>query len=218
MGLLCAMFDCQNEAINLWGMNGEYILFRCKRCKKEKIYCVRENRDLTNDEKGREFMYKMMSSPDFSLACQIHSEFVKVERDYPLNLNKREELFKEIQKKYNLPSSNRPADPVIMLEKGLWIEKRNMDQGEVEEKIKPESKPKKEKDKKMTGRIQRPVRGESEFFTNEVQPVKYKFEESESNDLESMNLESLKELESRYVQEEKYEKAAEVRDRINKLK
>jgi hypothetical protein len=239
MGILCKMFDHQNDAINFWGEECEYILFRCKRCKHEEIYCSYEGRTLPNDEMGKKILNKMMEDKQFSLACHIHDRFVMAEFNNAFKFKKQEEEFKKIQKEFDLPSSKRVPCPVEMFKAGLWIDKE-----EKKSKSKPKNisidKPKSIEDLKLKGRTNKidtdytkdsiegekplePVGENSDFqfegqYTNEVEPVIYNFQKSVKVPTGGETLEQLERLEKIYVENENYEKAAEIHQKIQKLK
>ena len=246
MGILCKMFDHQNDAINFWGEECEYILFRCKRCKHEEIYCSYEGKTLPNDEMGKKILNKMMEDKQFSLACHIHDRFVMAEFNNVFNFKKQEEEFKKIQKEFDLPSSKRVPCPVEMFKAGLWIDKE-----EKKSKSKPRNptllkirdisidKPKSIEDLKPKGRTNKidtdytkdsiegekplePVGENSDFqfegqYTNEVEPVIYNFQNKKDN-MEGETLEQLERLEKIYVDNENYEKAAEIHRKIQNIK
>jgi hypothetical protein len=239
MGILCKMFDHQNDAINFWGEECEYILFRCKRCKHEEIYCSYEGRTLPNNELGHKIMKKMMDDKEFSDACHIHNLFVMAEFNNAFNFKKQKEEYKKIRDKFNLPSDNRPACPVELYKAGLWIDKEPKSNSKSEPAKKPKPVPKtksKSKPKGRTGPINlsdpAPMQGEevnnevgenSDFqfegqYTNEVEPVSYNFQKSVKVPTGGETLEQLERLEKIYVENENYEKAAEIHSKIQKLK
>ena len=238
MGILCNLFDHQNDAINFWGEECEYILFRCKRCKHEEIYCSYEGKTLPNDELGNKILKKMMEDKEFSLACHIHDRFVMAEFNNAFKFKKQDQEFKKIQKEFDLPSTKRVPCPVEMFKAGLWIDKE-----EKKSKSKPKNisinKPKSIEDIKPKGRTNKidtdytkssiqgekplePVGENSDFqfegqYTNEVEPVSYNFKKKKDN-IEGETLDQLERLEKIYVDNENYEKAAEIHDKIQKIK
>ena len=239
MGILCKMFDHQNDAINFWGEECEYILFRCKRCRKEEIYCSYEGKTLPNDELGNKILKKMMEDKEFSLACHIHDRFVTAEFNNAFKFKKQEEEFKKIQKEFDLPSAKRVPCPIELFKAGLWIDKEPKSNSKSEPAKKPKPVPKtksKSKPKGRTGPINlsdpAPMQGEevnnevgenSDFqfegqYTNEVEPVSYNFQKSVKVPNGGETLEQLERLEKIYVENENYEKAAEIHSKIQKLK
>lgn len=238
MGILCKIFDHQTEAINFWGEQCEYIHFKCKRCGHEEIYCSYEGKTLPNDEMGKKILKKMMEDKDFSLACHIHNRFVMAEFNNAFNFKKQREEIKKIREEFNLPPDKRPACPVEMFKAGLWIyqekkkpksESKNIsvDKPKSIEDIKPKGRSGKIKTDKIKGYDEgeealEPVEHNNDFdftpqYTNEVEPVTYNFEKNKKN-MEGETLEQLERLEKIYVDKENYEKAAEIRNKIQKLK
>lgn len=239
MGILCKMFDHQNDAINFWGEECEYILFRCKRCKHEEIYCSYEGKTLPNDEMGKKILNKMMEDKQFSLACHIHDRFVMAEFNNAFKFKKQEEEFKKIQKEFDLPSAKRVPCPVEMYKAGLWIDKEPKSNSKSEPAKKPKPVPKTKSNSKPKGRTgpinlsdPAPMQGEevnnevgenNDFqfegqYTNEVEPVSYNFQKSVKVPNGGETLEQLERLEKIYVENENYEKAAEIHQKIQKLK
>lgn len=230
MGIICNIFGHKDEAINFWGEQAQYVLFKCNRCQKEHISCSYEMKELLNDEKGKRVLHKMMTDPVFSAACRIHSEFVEVEKNNMLSTSGRENGYKELREKYGLPDNYRPACPVILFESGFWIEE-NKD----EEKPKPRLK--KIDIDQINNMINKDnesntLEGESESFiiykniinmenedkteyTNEVQVVEYEFQKKPSKENTIAELEKLEKI---YAEKENYEKAAEIFKRIQELK
>jgi len=231
MGLFCSIWGCSDEPVNFWGDNAEYVLFKCRRCRKETILCSKENKILDNNEEGKKIMELMIRDKEFSKQCIIHSEFVKAEEENVINLAKRESALNEIREKYGLAPGFRQPDPVILWQKGLWRPKPSNSDGE--------SKPKKSKPKK-TG--EKPIQlegGESLFNNDNIVKVEIRISNSNS-DGESVTNEwvdlsdsepavkpelSVKEQVSRlerrmekHVAREEYEKAARLRDQITALK
>lgn len=102
MGTYCELFDHMYEAQNSWGEQCQYIHFHCKRCGHDKIFCTYEEKDLPYDENGLKAMEKMMSDKRFSDACHIHSQFEKVEKKYVFNFLKRQGEFDKLIAKYGL--------------------------------------------------------------------------------------------------------------------
>lgn len=217
MGILCKMFDHKQEAINFWGENCEYLLFKCKRCNHEEIFCSYEGKILNNDEFGKKILDKMMKDKEFSKACHVHSQFVKAEHSNPFNFKKQEEEYERIRKEFNLTGLKRPACPIELFRAGLWIDKKN-DSGTSKKKSNTKIKTKPimnnpEPDNEQ-GEIYNIFEPEDNSFTNEVKPVKYSFESVSKGE----TLEELQKLEKIYVARENYEKAAEIYKKIQKLK
>jgi hypothetical protein len=220
MGILCNMFDHKNKVENFWGDECEYMLFKCKRCGHEEIFCSYEGKTLPNNEFGRTIMDKMMKDKEFSLACHIHSQFKKAEYNNAFNFKKQEEEYERIRKEFNLTSKVRPACPVEMFKAGLWVDKKN-DSG-----VKPKKSNTKSKTKPVTNDPEVNFeQGEANVFipndeidnntyTHDVKPIKYKFESNKKGE----TLEQLERLEQIYAERENYEKAAEIHQKILKLK
>ena len=238
MGLLCKMFDHQNEAINFWGEECEYIHFKCKRCGHEEIYCSYEGKTLPNDEMGNKILKKMMEDKDFSLACHIHNRFVMAEFNHAFNFKKQKEEFEKIQKEFDLPSAKRVPCPVEMYKAGIWIDKQEKKSKSKLKNIsidKPKSiediKPKGRTNKIDTDYTKSSIEGEKPLepvgesndldftpqYTNEVEPITYNFQKKKDN-MEGETLEQLERLEKIYVDKEDYERAAEIHKKIQKLK
>ena len=206
MGALCKIWGCKDSVIKIYSNNVNYALMKCSRCDREIISCVYEGQNLTNDLVGLKILNKMMTDKEFSKACHIHSLFVKVEGEFPFMFRKQEQEFEKIQKQFNLDNAKRPASPIELFKAGLWIDKP----------LKKEHKDKKE--------------GESDKFKympfpmQEVQPIKYKFEEGELKKTknktvnENTPLWNLEDLLKKYLDEEDYLNAAIIRDLINKKK
>ena len=232
MGLFCSIWGCSDEPKDFWGDNAEYVLFKCKRCRKETILCSKENKILDNSEEGRKILELMMRDGEFSKQCIIHSEFVKAEEENSINLSKRESALNAIREKYGLAPGFRQPDPVILWQKGLWRPKPSNSDGE--------SKPK--KTRKKSG--EKPIQLEGgENFLNQDGIVNVEIRITKSNsdsgkeegDAEWVDLSdrepavkpelSVKEQVSRlerrmekHVAREEYEKAARLRDQIVALK
>ena len=219
MAILCNMFDHKNEAINFWGDECEYILFKCKRCNHEEIFCSYEGKVLANDEFGKKVLDKMMKDKEFSKACHIHSQFVKAEHSNPFNFKKQDEEYERIRKEFNLTSNIRPACPVEMFRSGLWIDKKNDSESKSKRSnTKPKSKPVvNDSTPEMEGEDNVFISNEeidNNVYTNEVKPIKYNFESKDKGE----TLEQLERLEKIYAERENYEKAAEIHKKIEKLK
>lgn len=216
MGILCKMLDHKNEAINFWGDNCEYLLFKCKRCNHEEIFCSYEGKILDNDEFGKKVMDKMMSDKEFSKACHIHSQFMKAEHSNPFNYKKQEEEYERIRKEFNLTDSKRPACPVELFRAGLWKDSKN-DSGTSKKKSNTKIKTKPIASDPVTdneqGEVYNVFESDDNSFTNKVKPIKYSFEQASKGE----TLEELERLEKIYVARENYEKAAEVHKKIQKL-
>lgn len=209
MGLLCAMLDHKDQAINFWGDEAEYILNKCKRCGREEIYCSYEGKLIPNDEMGKKILHKMMNDKEFSKACHIHHQFIKAETSNTFNFKKQDQEFDKIRKEFNLPASYKPACPVEMFKSGLWKDKKMS---------KTNAKPKSKKTiKGETGNIKSKGENSDVTFTDEVKPMKYGNYRGNA-DLESgETLEQLKRLEKIYAEKEDYERAAWIQQRINKI-
>jgi len=217
MGIFCKMLDHKNEAINFWGENCEYLLFKCKRCNHEEIFCSYEGKILNNDEFGKKILDKMMKDKEFSKACHVHSQFVKAEHSNPFNFKKQEEEYERIRKEFNLTGLKRPACPIELFRAGLWIDTNN-ESGKSKKKSNTKIKTKPivndpEPDNEQ-GEIYNVFEPEDNSFTNEVKPIKYSFESVSKGE----TLEGLQKLEKIYVARENYEKAAEIYKKIQKLK
>jgi len=217
MGILCKMLDHKNEAINFWGENCEYLLFKCKRCNHEEIFCSYEGKILNNDEFGKKVLDKMMKDKEFSKACHIHSQFVKAEHSNPFNFKKQEEEYERIRKEFNLTGLKRPACPIELFRAGLWKDIKN-DSGTAKKKSNTKIKTKPivndpEPDNEQ-GEIYNVFEPEDNSFTNKVKPIKYSFESVSKGE----TLEELERLEKIYAARENYEKAADIYKKIQKLK
>ena len=230
MSLTCKIFGHKDEAINFWGEQAEYILFRCNRCSRENIHCSHEMRQIPNDEFGMKVLHKMMTDSVFSNACRVHSEFVSVENDNLFSIKKREKGYKMLREKYGLPDNYRPACPVVMFKSGLWIDesKPNKKPRQRLPKIDIDLLGKKIEDNKESntskGEFENQIIYQNIYnmdnkdnieYTNEVQVVEYEFENKPTK--ESMIAE-LEKLEKIYAEKENYEKAAEIFERIQILK
>lgn len=237
MGLRCKVMGCTNEHDDIRGYyeGGDYVVYGCKRCPKEIIFCSKESRFMDNDEAGRAAMAMMIKDPEFSRQCAIHSEFVRAETENPFSLEKERMAKDLIRSKYGLPDGYRPPDPVILLQKGLWNPKPSR------KKAEPKSK---SKTKGKEGPKPYPTQEGESFgsqggFRYEIQPneapkpagkgksgVRYtnRFDLGSVDNSNNEHLsveEQLKRLERRmekHVQREEYEKAAKIRDHIAKLK
>lgn len=202
---------------SLYGENNEYVVYRCRRCSKEIIFCSKESRIMDNDERGMRAMHMMISDPEFSRQCAIHSEFVSAEvRNF--SLKSVEKAKDEIRVKYGLPAGFRQPDPVILLEKGLWNSKAL--------KVSGTTKPKKSKEgSKSNGRakpkpypVQEGVSGESPASGSKASGKPKRDVHTDTEHLSQE--EQIRRMEhrlERHVAREEYEKAAKLRDRISKL-
>ena len=217
MGILCKMLDHKNEAINFWGENCEYLLFKCKRCNHEEIFCSYEGKILNNDEFGKKVLDKMMKDKEFSKACHIHSQFVKAEHSNPFNFKKQEEEYERIRKEFNFTGLKRQACPIELFRARLW---KDINNDSVTAKKKSNTKIKTkpivndpEPDNEQ-GEIYNVFEPEDNSFTNKVKPIKYSFESISKGE----TLEELERLEKIYAARENYEKAADIYKKIQKLK
>lgn len=212
MGILCKIFGHKDEAKNFWGEQAEYILFCCERCGYEHVYCSHEGKILPYDNIGREILTKMMSDKEFSEACHIHKQFAAADLKYAFSFSKKEEEYKRLREKYKISSNIRPACPVEMYKAGLW-----KDKGEpgITKKKDPTIK---ETSLNINNNTKdfRPMSFENnQEYTNEVQPVEYNFKKAVSKTETVAELEKLLNI---YVDQEKYEKAAEIHKKIEALK
>jgi hypothetical protein len=232
MGILCSIWGCSDEPKDFWGDNAEYVLFKCRRCGNETIFCSKEVRILKNDEEGRKIRDLMITDPEFSRQCTIHDQFVKAEDKNAMNLSKREKALDEIRERYGLAPGFRQPDPVILWQKGLWRPKPS---GEARE-----SKPKRNNPKRKTG--EKPIHLEGgENFPEQDNVVKVEIRITKPNgggensgseweDITVNGQEPKQELSveaqisrlerrmDKHVAREEYEKAARLRDQIVKLK
>lgn len=222
MGLWCKVFGHNDEALNFWGEQANYILFRCTRCHQEHIVCSHEKRCIPNDEFGKMVLNKMMTDDVFSNACRLHMEFVEVEKKYPFAFITRESQLNRLRENYGLPPNYRPACPVEMLKAGLWKDKEKISNNKPELRfieISNSSSPDKqdiEKGELINLNLKDKAMEEKKFeYTNEVQVVYYEFEKKPSK---TETLAELEKLEKIYVEKENYEKAAEIHKRIQQLK
>lgn len=240
MAMFCSIWGCSDEVVDFYGKKGEYVLYRCKKCGKETIFCSKESKILGNDAKGKKALEMMMNDREFSKQCTIHSEFMKAESDYPFNFVKQEKVKDQIREKYGLPAGYHQPDPAILLDKGLWRGKPQSTDGE--NKPKKDTKP---KPKKKTG--EKPLKleaGENDNYDNVVKvEIRItnkndktsgddnkggeKYESwiemgTDGNPKEELSVEAqISRLERRmnkHVAREEYEKAAKLRDQIFKLK
>lgn len=234
MGMFCSIWGCSEEPKDFWGDNAEYVLFKCKRCRKETIFCSKEGKILNNDEEGRKLRDLMMRDVEFSRQCTIHSEFIKAETDNPFSYTKQESDLDRVREKYGLKPGYRQPDPVILWRKGLWKPEPSNSDGESNDK------PKKKTSKRKSG--EKPIQlegGENIKDLDNVVKVEIRITKSnsggESNtdewvDLTPDKFEKEPELSveaqisrlerrmSKHVAREEYEKAAKLRDQISKLK
>lgn len=220
MGILCSVFDHQHEAVNFWGEQCEYLHFKCKRCGHEEIHCSYEGKTLPNNDFGKKVLDKMMTDKEFSKACHIHGQFLKAEHSNPFNFKKQEEEYERIRKEFNLTSKVRPACPVELYKAGLWKDNKN-DSGSKAKKSNPKPKKKPIINEPFSEFEQGEVNIfipkeeiQNKDFTNDVKPIKYNFEVN----MKGETLEQLERLEKIYVDRENYEKAAEIHNKILKLK
>jgi hypothetical protein len=218
--------------MDFWGDNAEYVLFKCRRCGNETIFCSKEVRILKNDEEGWKIRDLMISDPEFSRQCTIHDEFVKAEDKNAMNFYKKEKALDEIRERYGLAPGFRQPDPVILWQKGLWNPVKPEKSGE--------SKPKRRNPKNKTG--EKPIRLEGgESFPEQDNVVKVEIRITKPNSggensgsqweditvngeepKQELSVEAqISRLERRmgkHVAREEYEKAARLRDQIVKLK
>lgn len=241
---MCSLFKCKEEAVDFWGEQAQYILLRCSRCNKEKIVCCFEGKKLNHDSNGLKILDKMMKDHEFSLACHIHQQFKEIEEKYPFNFNKRELEFDKLKIKFNLSNIGRPADPILMYEKGLWeskSEKSKSQPAKKQKKSKRESDqipppindmkieiPNEQEESKEVNEIKDsleikivdPVKVElisqSDYYTHDVKPMVYEFDKEEENKL-VFSVEELKKQLEELLEREDYEQAAKIRDRINQI-
>lgn len=225
MGSFCKIFGHKDEAINFWGEQAQYILFKCNRCADEKIVCAFERRTIPNNEFGKVVLKKMMTDEIFSNACRLHMEFVEIEKKYPFNFIKRESELKKLRENYGLPINYRPACPVELFRSGLWIDKQiqNIKLKEELKKVdllmdieKIITETKKGELEKLNSESKNNNMEDNKFeYTNEVQVVQYDFQNKPSKNETIAELEKLEKI---YVEKENYEKAAEIHKRIQQLK
>lgn len=205
MGIICKMFDHKLEAIDFWGDEAEYILFKCKRCNHEEIYCSYEGKVLPNDAFGKEIMNKMMSDVEFSKACHIHTEFLKAEHYNPFNFKKQEQEYERLRKEFDIKSKVRPACPIEMYKAGLWKSKKG-------------KKPTKSKIEGETSINL--TKGEQEEYPNDFKSKSHKNynKKTKVNIPVQDRIKELEKLEKIYANDENYEKAAQMRNKISKLR
>lgn len=245
MSIFCSIWSCSNVIEEIYGEAGEYVLYRCERCKKKIIFCAKESKTLKNDEEGMRILELMMKDREFSKQCQIHSEFAKVEYEHPFNFKRQERLKDQIREKYCLEPGFRQPDPIILFQKGLWRSEYmdKLKKGESKSKTKTKTKPKpKAKPKEDSGEKPIKVPG-GENYDNVVNVEiritnrndRNKSDESKSGEKNSSFIKFNKEIVSedlsveaqiarldrrmqKHVAREEYEKAAKLRDMIMKLK
>lgn len=202
MGLMCGIWGHSDEAINLLDNDGNFTLFRCRRCKREIIHCAYEGEILNNDDEGRGIMAQMQRDPEFSRQCHIYWRFVQVETNNSFKYDAQEKGFEEIRKEFGLPPGYRQPNPLILFKKGLWKPKagESSEKRESTQKKKPSAKKNVGKEKSVVAKKE----GENK--------VKNKFKLSEEDKINLMK----KKLNG-LVSEEKYEEAAKLRDEIAKM-
>jgi hypothetical protein len=228
MGISCSIFGHKTEAINFWGEQAEYVLFECSRCKHQEVYCHHEGRNLPYDEMGKKILNKMLTDKDFSEACHIHSQFAAAEFKYAFSWKKKDEEFVKIREKFGLAANTRPACPVEMFKAGIWIDKKVESNGEKKsKKSKPEITDIPQNFKLNSNEINSidmennnekfsPMNFDNQEYTNDVQPIEYSFEKKSAP--KAFTLKELERLLNIYVEQEKYEKAAEIHKKIEALK
>ena len=245
MSMLCSLFGCNNTVDEIYGKAGEYVLYRCERCRKKIIFCAIESKKLNDDEEGRKILDLMMRDKEFSRQCRIHSEFVKAEFENPFNYKRQEKMKDQIRERYGLQPGFRQPDPIILFQKGLW------QSAEPGNKKKGESKPKKasSKPKQKPESGERPIRVKGDLtgdnYDNVVNVtisfskgdedkrkdenkigdkhskfIQYsKCQEIVSDELSvEAQISRLERRMEKHVSKEEYEKAAKLRDQIIKLK
>lgn len=200
MGLMCSIWGHSEEAINLLDNEGNFTLFRCRRCKREIIHCAYEGEILNNDDEGRKVMAQMQSDPEFSRQCHIYWRFVQVETNNSFKYDAQEKGFDEIRKEFSLPPGYRQPNPLILFNKGLWKPKADKKGGE-KKKVSYKKVEKGETEVSLKD-------GESR---SKSKPKKNKFVLSEQDKINFM-----KDKLASLVMDEKYEEAAKLRDEIEK--
>ncbi len=99
MGLKCVIFDHDDDVIKQWGEEAEYVLFKCKRCEREEIYCSYESVWFANDNFGRAVLKRMLNDKAFSFECHKYFTIKMLNGIYGSkregNLKKMRELMSE---------------------------------------------------------------------------------------------------------------------------
>jgi hypothetical protein len=230
MGIICSIFDHKLEPHNFWGEEAEYVHFKCSRCNHQEIYCHYEGKNLSCDEMGKKILEKMFKDKEFSKACHIHSQFAAAELKHAFSFKKKEEAFKELRERFGLTSTIRPACPVEMFKAGLWVDKKKDDNGERKSKksspevtdvpfnFKLESNEINsiEMENNNNNKSFKPMNFDNQEYTNKVKLVEYSFEKSRS--VKELTMKELERLLQIYVDQEKYEKAAEIHKKIEQMK
>lgn len=243
MSIFCSLWGCSNVIEEIYGGVGEYVLYRCERCKKKTIFCAKESKTLNNDEEGLKILELMMKDKEFSRQCQIHSEFAKVEYEHPFNFKRQEKLKDQIREKYCLEPGFRQPDPIILFQKGLWrseyMDSLKKGESKAKKKTKPKPKPKADSGEKpikvqggenydnvvnveirITNRNDRNKSDETkdgEKFSSFIKLNKNQEVVSEELSVEAQ-IARLDRRMQKHVAREEYEKAAKLRDMIIKLK
>lgn len=243
MSIFCSIWSCSNVIEEIYGGVGEYVLYRCERCKKKTIFCAKESKTLNNDEEGLKILELMMKDKEFSRQCQIHSEFAKVEYEHPFNFKRQEKLKDQIREKYCLEPGFRQPDPIILFQKGLWrseyMDSLKKGESKAKKKTKPKPKPKADSGEKpikvqggenydnvvnveirITNRNDRNKSDETkdgEKFSSFIKLNKNQEVVSEELSVEAQ-IARLDRRMQKHVAREEYEKAAKLRDMIIKLK
>lgn len=243
MSIFCSIWSCSNVIEEIYGGVGEYVLYRCERCKKKTIFCAKESKTLSNDEEGLKILELMMKDKEFSRQCQIHSEFAKVEYEHPFNFKRQEKLKDQIREKYCLEPGFRQPDPIILFQKGLWrseyMDSLKKGESKAKKKTKPKPKPKADSGEKpikvqggenydnvvkveirITNRNDRNKSDETkdgEKFSSFIKLNKNQEVVSEELSVEAQ-IARLDRRMQKHVAREEYEKAAKLRDMIIKLK
>lgn len=199
MGLLCSIWGHSDEAKTLLDKDGNFTLFKCRRCEREIIHCAYEGEILNNDDEGRMIMTQMQKDPEFSKQCHIHWRFIQAENNNSFKYDAQDREFDLIRKEFDLPTGYRQPNPIILFKKGLW-------KPTAEKKATEKKRPSK---KKENGEKQ-PVSSKTEKKVVEAKKAKYKVSEREKLKLLKNKLENL-------VDMEKFEEAAMVRDEINRM-
>ncbi len=199
MGLLCSIWGHSDEAQSLLDKDGNFTLFKCRRCKREIIHCAYEGEILDNDDEGRRIMTQMQKDPEFSKQCHIHWRFIQAETNNSFRYEAQDKEFAKIRKEFNLPEGYRQPNPIILFKKGLW--KPKAEKPKAEKKSRPKKGEKLEK-AAVTSQTGKKVVGEK----------KSKLKLSEGD-----RLKLLKDKLDNLVRLEKFEEAAKVRDEINRM-
>jgi hypothetical protein len=199
MGLLCSIWGHSDEAQNLLDKDGNFTLFKCRRCKREMIHCGYEGEMLDNDDEGRRIMTQMQKDPEFSKQCHIHWRFIQAETESGFSYEKQDKKFEEIRKEFGLPPGYRQPNPIILFKKGLWKPKAE------NHKVEKKSRPKKGEQLEKASIASQPGK-------KVVGVKKSKLKLSEGD-----KLKLLREKLDNLVRLEKFEEAARIRDEINNM-